>query len=64
MFGEAFYAGQISKHCWRSTGPNYENEHTVLTIYPDDAEFRSAVTAVMPKGSYRINVSDISSFHG
>jgi hypothetical protein len=62
IFGEAFYSGQIPKHCWRGTGPDYENEQIILTIYPDDTEFRSAVAAVMPQGSYRINVSDIR-FH-
>jgi len=57
-FGEAFHAGQIPTGCWRSTGPDYNNEQIVITIFPDDADFRSAVAEVMPPGSYRINVED------
>jgi hypothetical protein len=58
-FGEVFHRGRIPTHCWRSTGPDYEAQQVVLTIYPDDAAFREAVAAVMPAHGYRIVVENI-----
>jgi hypothetical protein len=61
-FDEALHHGRIPVGPWRSLSPDYQAEQAVITIHPDDAEFRSAVAAVMPEGSYRIVVEDLWSF--
>ena len=58
-FGEAFHDGRVPTHCWRSTGPDYDAQQVVITIFPDDLGFRDAVAAVLPVGTYRIEVDDI-----
>jgi hypothetical protein len=59
MFNAAFYSGQIPTGPWRSLGADYELEQVVITIFPDDSDFRRAVAAVMPDGSYRLVVRNV-----
>jgi hypothetical protein len=59
-FGDALHVGKLPEsRCWRALGPDYEAQQAVITIFPDDAEFRRAVAETMPEGSYRIVVKDI-----
>jgi hypothetical protein len=62
LFDAAFYGGQIPTGPWRSLGPDYELEQAVITIFPDDADFRRAVAVAMPDGSYRIEVSNVQGY--
>lgn len=57
-FGEAFHSGRIPTRCWRATAPDYSAQQILITIFPDDAEFRRAVAEVLPQGRYRIEVAD------
>lgn len=58
-FGTAFHGGRIPRRCLRGTGPDYTAEQVILTIFPDDPDFRRAVAEVMPEGSYRIRVLNV-----
>src|SRR3954469_20039970 len=58
-FDAAFFSGRIPRRCYRGHGPDYDPQQVEIIIFPDDEEFRAAVAAAMPSGSYRIDVSDL-----
>lgn len=58
-FDAALMTGQIPTRCYRGSGPDYEANQVEIVIFPDDDSFRKAVAAVLPSGSYRIEVSDL-----
>jgi hypothetical protein len=61
-FDSAFYSRQIPTGPWRSLGADYESQQAVITIFPDDPDFRRAVAAVMPEGSYRVVVDNVQGY--
>jgi hypothetical protein len=61
-FLSALYGGDLPRESWRSTGPDYELRQIVITIYPDDQPFRTAVATILPAGTYRIVVEDAQHF--